>query len=111
MTGPFYGCDQNDCSQEQTWPAEDLRVHEDEVWCEYCWDARDTIWLDGDNGDSGGDYLMYSDLEKFVPPEQQRISELEAIIEAAPHHDLCNVELLGPSDTCDCWKSKIGEKR
>ena len=59
-----------------------MRVHEDEVWCEYCWDARDTIWLDGDNGDSGGDYLMYSDLEKFVPPEQQRISELEAQVSA-----------------------------
>ncbi len=109
MTGPFYGCDQNDCSQEQTWPAEDLRVHEDEVWCEYCWDARDTIWLDGDNGDSGGDYLMYSDLEKFVPPEQQRISELEAIIEVAPHSVNCEYHRL-PLGICDCFKSKVGEK-
>ena len=31
--------------------------------------------------------------------QEDRISELEAIIEAAPHHNQCNVDLLGQSDT------------
>lgn len=53
---------------------------------------------------------VYSEVPPFVTAMQARISELEAIIKAAPHHNQCNVDLLGPSDTCDCWKSKIGSK-
>jgi len=42
-----------------------------------------------------------------------RISELEAIIEAAPHQKSCRK--LDPyykasSNICDCWKLKIGSK-
>lgn len=78
MTGPFYGCDNGGCSEECTYPAEYLRVYEGKLWCEGCWDNGQTIWLDGDGGDSGGNYLHYYDLDEFIPPEQQRIAELEA---------------------------------
>lgn len=29
------------CKEDQSFPAEDLRKHEDELWCEYCWEALD----------------------------------------------------------------------
>lgn len=34
-----------------------------------------------------------------------RIAELEAIIEAAPHHEDCII--MWASESCDCWKSKV----
>ncbi len=38
-----------------------------------------------------------------------RISELEAIIEVAPHSVNCEYHRL-PLGICDCFKSKVGEK-
>ena len=40
---------------------------------------------------------------------QARISELEAIIEVAPHSVNCEYHRL-PLGICDCFKSKIGSK-
>jgi len=56
---------------------------------------------------------VYSEVPPFVTAMQARISELEAIIDAAPHQKSCRK--LDPyykasSNICDCWKSKIGSK-
>jgi hypothetical protein len=40
-----------------------------------------------------------------------RISELEAIIESAPHELECSKDWrIGSEFVCDCWKSEIGSK-
>ena len=39
--------------------------------------------------------------------QEQRITELEAIIEAAQHGIGCD---WWEGSRCDCWKSKVGEK-
>ena len=41
--------------------------------------------------------------------QEQRITELEAIIEVAPHSVNCEYHRL-PLGICDCFKSKVGEK-
>lgn len=65
MSGPFYGCDQGDCSSEMTYPASDLMIYKGEVWCEGCLEYE-----------HGGD--AYKDTTAFVPPDDIRIMALEA---------------------------------
>jgi hypothetical protein len=77
-------------------------LNSDETW--YCEHSATQCCAD-----CGGDTPV-TDCPPFVTSLQARIAELEAIIKVAPHHNHCNVDLLGPSDTCDCWKSKIGSK-
>lgn len=111
MSGPFYGCDNGDCATECVYDPEDLKVYEGKLWCEGCWDDAPTIWTDGDGGDSGGDWLRWWDLEKFVPPEKARIAQLEALIADAPHQsENCKVRWNAHSgeweyNICSCWKS------
>ena len=78
MSEPLYGCENEHCSEECCYPVNMLRVHKGMVWCEGCWDEAPPIWLDGNGGDDGGDYLRWNDLEPFVPDHEKRIAELEA---------------------------------
>ena len=48
-----------------------LRVYEDRLWCEECWNERDVIWMED------GDCLEWDDLEIFISPEKELIAKLE----------------------------------
>lgn len=72
--GPFYGCAIEGCSDECTYPADMLRVHEGLAWCEGCWDDAPITWLDEDCEE----FLQWSDLPKFIPDHEKRIAALES---------------------------------
>ena len=41
---PLYGC--TSCYEDYSWPADDLRVYENECWCEICWDETTCDFMD-----------------------------------------------------------------
>ena len=53
--------------------------------------------------------IVIGSVPTHVRDLQARISELEAIIEVAPHSVNCEYHRL-PLGICDCFKSKVGEK-
>jgi hypothetical protein len=53
---PLYSCCQ--CFADYSWPAEDLAVYKDELWCEICWENSDYFSNDGIN---------FSHLDPFIP--------------------------------------------
>jgi hypothetical protein len=59
---PLYGC--AGCYDEYSWPAEDLRVDGEMVWCENCW--SDGCFITGDARDRD-----WNDLDVFSPELQQ----------------------------------------
>jgi len=66
---PLYGC--CECGDEYSWPAEDLRWHNDEVWCENCYSGlRDD--------EAGGQ--MWTELDHFVPRVETENAELRRLI-------------------------------
>lgn len=65
--GPLYGC--TNCYEDWTLPADDLRVHDSECWCDSCWDQRQE-----DFPDQPG----WSDLEPYTPALQADYQRLQA---------------------------------
>ncbi len=55
------------CGSEQTFPAEELRVHNDDLWCSDCWNGSEM------STDAG---IEYSDLPAFVPEADLSINSL-----------------------------------
>jgi hypothetical protein len=67
---PLFGC--TNCCEDYSWPAEDLRVHGEELWCEACWDNCHY-------GDTS--VPVYSDLPPFVPADTEQIAKLQTEVE------------------------------
>ena len=72
MTGkvdqePLFGC--TDCYEHVSLPASELRVYEDQCYCQGCWEY----------GDLGRD-TDYSDLPSFKPAEQDLHEALSDIV-------------------------------
>lgn len=76
---PLFGCCQ--CYEDYSWPASDLYVYNDELWCESCWEETDMHHNDG---------IDLSDLTPFVPKYQKTIDSLRQRAEKAEAE---NVEL------------------
>lgn len=68
---PLYGC--TSCYEHCTWPAGDLRVYDNECWCDLCWDVR----LDDFPGQP-----EWADLKPYTPAEQQPAPDVAALVEA-----------------------------
>jgi hypothetical protein len=64
---PLFSC--TNCCEDYSWPAEDLRVHGEELWCEACWDS--CHYYDTSTP-------VYNDLPPFVPAETEQIAKLKA---------------------------------
>jgi len=65
---PLYGC--TNCYEDYTWPAwpaEDLRVYDNECWCELCWDERRCKFPDQPG---------WNDLESYTPALQAEYDRL-----------------------------------
>lgn len=75
MSGPYWGCDNGDCSSECTYPADELRVYNGTVYCEGCWDYADEFLTPVPD-----EIPAYFSLDRFVPPDDVRIMGLEAKI-------------------------------
>ena len=61
----------------------------------------------GDPVDEAQRFGRYKQAAHRIESDAARISELEAIIEAAQHGIGCD---WWEGSRCDCWKSKVGEK-
>jgi hypothetical protein len=81
-----------------------MTEHRDE-WVSYCSHYGD----DGDACRCAPDVReVVGELEQWkrIGMERNRmIADLRALIENAPHQDLCSTN-LGRQDPCDCWKSQ-----
>jgi hypothetical protein len=67
---PLFGC--TNCHEDYSWPADDLRVHEDLLWCGNCW--SESRW-------DFESQPTWCDLDPFVPEEQQLITKLVKEVE------------------------------
>lgn len=74
---PLYGC--TSCYEECTYPADHLRVHDNECWCDLCWDER--RWDFPDQPD-------WSDLEPYTPALQAECKELRTALSESRANDL-----------------------
>jgi len=61
---PLFEC--VSCYGEQSFPAKDLRVHDDSLWCEDCWNGHEM----------NTEFTEYADLPIFVPEAELRINAL-----------------------------------
>lgn len=70
---PLYGC--TSCYEEYSWPAADLRVYDNECWCDLCW------WYErqGDHPEQ----LTWSDLEPYTPTLQAECERLTGALNQA----------------------------
>lgn len=59
---PLFSC--GGCMEDHSWPAEDLRVHKESLWCESCWDHC-------------GDMSPWGQLEGFIHQRKQLTALLE----------------------------------
>ena len=67
MSDPHFACREQRCAEEISYPADMLRVYEDEAWCEDCWEHE---WIEGQP--------RWNELPNFVPEADRRVEELEA---------------------------------
>lgn len=82
MTKPLYGCNNPDCAEERSYPADMLRVYEGRPYCEGCWDYTALAYAPGvDPDDEDADPLRWRDLEPFVPEHEKRIASLVVEVE------------------------------
>lgn len=82
---PLFSC--TGCSDIQTFPAEDLRQHGDDLWCGDCWDGCD---MDTETG------IEYTDLPEFVPEADQKILVLtDGLENIKMHMALSHIGQLG----------------
>jgi hypothetical protein len=83
---PLFGC--HDCSEEYSWPADDLAVYEGELWCHNCFDFADVP--EGTN---------FHDMPKFVPAHEMEIEQLKTELKRAK---------AGWNDTMDSLCDVVG---
>lgn len=69
--GPLYGC--TCCYELQSFPASDLRVHDNECWCYWCWGE----YKEAESG------IEYADLPAFEPQPAPDVAALVEALEAA----------------------------
>jgi hypothetical protein len=65
---PFYGCQNGDCYAERTYPANELLVYNDTVWCEGC--------LENEHG-----YEAMEKATSFVPELVAENAKLKKVLE------------------------------
>lgn len=58
------------CYEDYAWPANELAVHEDAVWCQGCWEDSQISEEEGTD---------WHDLPHFRPQRDTRIAHLEAL--------------------------------
>ena len=83
--------------------------------CPYCRIAEleTAVKIERKHAYGDGHMVASIELHGIIQERDARISELEAIIDTAPHRSDCRK--LDPyykasSNICNCWKSKIGSK-
>lgn len=79
------------CADLQSWPADDLRQHGDELWCDDCWHGLDK---DTETG------IEYSALPAFVPEADQKIQALTEGLQAIKQH----LEMMGAGKLSATWR-------
>ena len=72
---PHFAC--AGCADLQSLPADHLRTHGGELWCDDCWDGLDK---DTETG------IEYTDLPPFVPESDRKIKALTAGLEFIKRH-------------------------
>ena len=70
INGPYYGCSQGDCSSEASYPANELCVFGNEVWCTGCLE----------NEVPRNDYENHCSV--FVPPVEAKTAILMEAVQA-----------------------------
>jgi len=59
------------CYEDYSWDASELRIYNDDLWCENCWDETPMA----------SDGIEWECLEKFVPEADRKIADLKKEIE------------------------------
>lgn len=88
---PHFSC--AGCADMQSWPADHLRQHGDELWCADCWDNIDIHeWRNSGCPE-------YSDLPAFVPEADLKIQALTEGLQAIKRH----MEIMGAGNLGAAW--------
>lgn len=108
MSTVLFGCRNEFCATEVSWPAADLAEHPDGgPICENCWDEEGPHWLDGNGGEDSDECLEWCALPRFVPEHEKHIADLEARL-AAAERDAGRLDWLADQSNCGMVKFATG---
>ena len=85
---PHFAC--AGCADLQSLPADHLRTHGGELWCDDCWDGLDKDTKTG---------IEYADLPAFVQEADLKIQALTDGLQAIKRH----MEIMGAGNLGTAW--------
>lgn len=85
---PHFAC--SGCADLQSFPADHLRTHGGDLWCDDCWHGLDK---DTETG------IEYTDLPQFIPEADLKMQALTEGLQAIKKH----MEIMGAGNLGAAW--------